>query len=245
MHQLSRAFAFLPYENVTKILKQTRSSDSRGKLRMEEEVIEDHLQWNTGGTCFSLCNALLKMLQASGFNAWIAMGDMHYGENIHCAVIVNFDRDRYLLDPGYLLHQPIRVPMEGGQSVATTTMNVVVLKSESINRISLYTNEGGIEKWRYRLKLEPTPESEFVEHWIHSFALNSMEQVILSRVNEGGRIYYRKNRLDFVSVAHRRKQRADHLIASDLSGIFGIPSDLIADAQQALSGRGKILTHHG
>src|SRR5262245_44753462 len=78
--QLSRiagAFSNLPYENVTKILKDARSITVRQKLRGTEEVLQDHLRWNTGGTCFSLCNALASILENSGFPAFIAMADMH------------------------------------------------------------------------------------------------------------------------------------------------------------------------
>jgi arylamine N-acetyltransferase len=98
--QLAKAYSKLPYENVTKILKDTRSSSSREKLRRTEELLEDHLRWNTGGTCFSLCNALQDILRHCGFDPFIAMADMHYGINIHCAIIVRLGSTKYLLDPG-------------------------------------------------------------------------------------------------------------------------------------------------
>src|SRR5262249_39781022 len=113
LERIARAFAALPYENVTKILKQARSNSARASLRDAGEVFGDHLRWGTGGTCFSLCNALLKLLESAGFDAFIAMADMHYGKDIHCAVVVRLDDSRFLLDPGYLLHQPIRLPEKG------------------------------------------------------------------------------------------------------------------------------------
>src|SRR5438874_10638176 len=84
LRQLSAAFAFLPYENVTKILKASRSGSAAGGIRGCEEVLQDHLRWNTGGTCFSLCNALQNILKHSGFDSFIAMADMRYGNDIHC-----------------------------------------------------------------------------------------------------------------------------------------------------------------
>ena len=88
LSRIASAFSNLPYENVTKILKDARSTTVGQKLRGTEEVLQDHLRWNTGGTCFSLCNALASILENCGFQAFIAMADMHYGPNIHCAVIV-------------------------------------------------------------------------------------------------------------------------------------------------------------
>lgn len=236
LKQLAAAFAFLPYENVTKILKQVRSCSPDAKLRQPEEVIEDHLRWNTGGTCFSLCNTFLNVLRHSGYQAFIAMGDMHYGSDIHCAVIVTIGVDRYLLDPGYLLHEPIVLPVDG-ETRARTSMNLVIVRSEGENRVSLYTLESGVEKWRYRLKVWPTPEPEFVSHWIHSFSLNSMEHVTLSRVDAAGRLYFRKNSLERVALQNRQKVQLDGSCADELSRIFGIPADLILQARNAVTGR--------
>ena len=97
--RIARAYSNLPYENVTKILKSATQAASEQKLRRTEEVLDDHLRWNTGGTCFSLCNALSGILHACGFESHIAMADMHYGANIHCAIIVTISDRRYLIDP--------------------------------------------------------------------------------------------------------------------------------------------------
>ena len=141
LHGIAAAFANLPYENVTKILKQARSNSSKASLRQPQEVLSDHLRWNTGGTCFSLCNTLRSILIACGYECFIAMGDMHYGQNIHCAVIVKdkLSQRAHLLDPGYLLHYPISLPEPGDERSASTTMNTVTVKNEGGNVYSLYT----------------------------------------------------------------------------------------------------------
>ena len=235
---IAAAFSNLPYENVTKIIKESRSVQSSQSLRLTEEVLSDHLRWNTGGTCFSLCNSLLDVLRGCGFLGWIAMADMHYGENIHCAVIVEQEGARYLLDPGYLLHQPIQLP-EAGEVRVKTPMNTVLVSFESMDRFSLYTEEGGQRKWRYRIKATPTPPEEFVRHWIHSFSLNSMDAVMLSRVSTTGRLYFRKNQLEEVTANSRRREKLDAGSASELSAVFGIPSDLILQAWQTTALRPK------
>jgi len=237
LQQIARAFSHLPYENVTKILKDARSSNVEAKLRLADEVLEDHLRWSTGGTCFSLCNALQCVLHQAGFASFIAMADMHSGANIHCAVVVRLQNTEYLLDPGYLLHDPISLPEHGHQVMRQTQMNTVFLRSEEAGVLSLYTHENGQLKWRYRLRAWPVPHAEFLQHWIRSFSLNTMEHILLSRVTESGRLYFRKDRLEQVQPAARIKKKIPGSEVRDLWELFGVPSDLILQAQKALLSR--------
>mgnify|MGYP001969691144 CR=1 FL=1 len=57
VEKVAIAFASLPYENLTKILKHDREEGVA--RRGPEEVISDHLRVGSGGTCFSLTAALL------------------------------------------------------------------------------------------------------------------------------------------------------------------------------------------
>jgi arylamine N-acetyltransferase len=232
LSQLAKAYSNLPYENVTKILKSRSGSVSEEKFRRTEEVLTDHMNWNTGGTCFSLCNALEEILTSCGFSAFIAMADMHYGENIHCAVIVTIAGSRYLLDPGYLLHDPI--PLPNVQISHQTLMNTIVLKNERKENYSLFTEENGIQRWRYRLRARPVTRFDFEKHWLHSFSLNSMEAVMLTRMNDSGRLYYRKDRLELVGPARRTSQKITVADSGMLSTMFGVPSDLILQARKAI-----------
>ncbi|MCI0417318.1 arylamine N-acetyltransferase [bacterium] len=235
LKQIGAAFSHLPYENVTKILKEARSTSVREKLRGTEEVLTDHLRWNTGGTCFSLCNALISILRNSGFDAFIAMADMHYGANIHCVVLVSLPPGRFLLDPGYLLHDPIRIPDHGLEQAWKTAMNTVVLRNEGNDNYSLFTVESGQRKWRYRLRACSVSAEEFEAHWIHSFSLNSMQHLMMTRLDDRGRLYFRKNHLEHVNDAERiMLARPD---AGELSGLFGVPADLIIHARDILLAR--------
>lgn len=237
LRQIARAFSFLPYENVTKILKEARSCTSGSKLRQAGEVFEDHLRWRAGGTCFSLCNALQSLLEQSGYKCYIAMADMHYGANIHCAVIVELPEGSFLLDPGYLLHFPIALPVIGGEIHQKTSMNTVLLRSEGGNVFSLYTYENSQLKWRYRLRAVSVSRKEFTDHWLRSFSLNSMENLMLSRIEGQRRIYFRKDRLDVVAEGTREKRILDRAEFGELSHVFGLPADLILQAQNALLSR--------
>ena len=234
---IAGAFSFLPYENVTKILKAARSVSDRASMRLAPEVLADHLRWNTGGTCFSLCNALLAVLGQSGFQAFVAMADMHYGENIHCCVIAECRGIRYILDPGYLIGHPIPLPEPGFSSTRQTPMNTLVFQGEDGGTVSLYTIEGGQKKWRYRMRPWPVPDEEFSRHWIRSFSLNTVDSVMLSRLSVSGRLYFRKNRLEEVGTGGRNKQVITAQESGRLAVVFGLPADLILQAHQALLAR--------
>jgi arylamine N-acetyltransferase len=235
LKSIGAAFSHLPYENVTKLLKEARSSNIHQKLRKTDEVLSDHLRWNTGGTCFSLCNALLSILKNSGFDAFVAMADMHYGINIHCVVVITLPEGRFVLDPGYLLHDPIRLPDSNFEQVTKTAMNTVVLQNEGNENFSLFTIESAQRKWRYRLKAYPVTAEEFEAYWIHSFSLNSMEHLMMTRLDNRGRLYFRKNHLEHVNESKRTILTKPE--ASDLSGLFGVPSDLISSARNVLLAR--------
>jgi arylamine N-acetyltransferase len=234
LRKIAGAFSFLPYENVTKIIKEAKSGGSVQKLREAPEVLEDHLRWRTGGTCFSLSNTLHELLKQSGFSCFIAMADMHYGQNIHCAVIAESGNKRYLLDPGYLLSEPMLIPEAGQESRVQTVMNTVYLKSERTDVFSLYTEEHLQRKWRYRLRATPVADEEFTRHWVRSFSLNSMESLMLSRLDRQGRIYFRKNRLEVVSLSGREKKMIGVDEVHDLASLFGVPADLILQAHNLL-----------
>jgi hypothetical protein len=176
---------------------------------------------------------LQDLLTSCGFESFIAMGDMHYGANIHCAVVVRLQQDSYLLDPGYLLHQPIRLPEI--QVRIATPMNTVIVKNEGAYNFSLFTEENGTIKWRYLLKALPVSREEFERHWNHSFSLNSMEAVILTRANHNGRLYYRKDRMELVQPHQRTKQKITRNDHQTLAQAFGLPADLIAQAQSLKS----------
>jgi hypothetical protein len=84
------------------------------------------------------------------------------------------------------------------------------------------------------LKAIPVSREEFEKHWLHSFSLNSMENVMITRLVDSGRLYYRKDRIELVSHDVRRKQKIANFDPQTLSQTFDLPSDLILQAQQIL-----------
>jgi hypothetical protein len=114
-------------------------------------------------------------------------------------------------------------------------MNTVSLRCEGNESFSLFTEEQGTIKWRYRLRAVPVSREEFEKHWLHSFSLNSMEHVMLSRADEAGRLYYRKNRIELVQPDQRIKQTIAGYEFDSLSNLFGVPADLIQEANRVLT----------
>jgi arylamine N-acetyltransferase len=98
----ARAFATLPYENLSKVIRFAEAGDAVAARELPAEIINRHLQWGTGGTCFSLTATLLHLIRSLGFEAEPILADRPYGSNTHCALRVMVEGQPHLLDPGYL-----------------------------------------------------------------------------------------------------------------------------------------------
>jgi hypothetical protein len=85
------------------------------------------------------------------------------------------------------------------------------------------------------LRDQSISRAEFEKYWIHSFSLNSMEHIMLTRANDSGRLYYRKDRLELVQHSTRTKQKISSTDAVTLSQMFGLPADLIQAANKTLN----------
>ena len=201
--EISANFAQLPWENLTKFIKKhgflesgavglpPEFSDVPGsdKLRLSDEVLDDHARLKTGGTCFSLTNALRRITSDLGFRACPVMADMHHGPNVHCALRVDLDDGPYLLDPGYLVAEPM--PIRRGRTVRidapgqSLEYRAVSTGDEFEMRT---TNDRGEERLRYRLRARPVTTKAFVRHWLHSFELPGMNGLHLNRITVEGRL---------------------------------------------------------
>ncbi|HQG44185.1 MAG TPA: arylamine N-acetyltransferase [bacterium] len=96
-------FSRLPYENISKIVKLNHHFRTIERIRLPEEVMDDYVRHNLGGTCFSLSFFLQCILLHLGYSAYIVMADMGSRRNVHCALIVELQGGKFLVDPGYLL----------------------------------------------------------------------------------------------------------------------------------------------
>jgi arylamine N-acetyltransferase len=134
------AYSNLPYENLTKIIKKFTARSPEERLRGPVEVVTGFLERHTGGTCFSLTYCLGSMLSSAGFRCYPVMADMKR-PNIHCALVVEMRGKRYLVDPGYLVGEPVE--LSGVPARVATTFGVVELRPRRNESYDLFTLEGG------------------------------------------------------------------------------------------------------
>jgi len=190
------AFAGIPYENLTKIIKHDILVTPSSAMRYPDELLADFFAWGTGGTCFSLTAALVAVLDAMGIEAYPVLADRHYGPDTHCGVMIPCENNEMLLlDPGYLVFEPIPAPRE-----------TPVYIEAGFNRIELRPLAGGarVELWtivktnrtlRLTFKMEPVSDEAFGRAWQQSFAFEMMRYPVLTRVKGGSHIYLQGNNL--------------------------------------------------
>ncbi|MCG3119720.1 MAG: hypothetical protein ALAOOOJD_02231 [bacterium] len=235
LQQILAAFAHLPYENLSKIIKFNRCSENEARrLRLPEEVIAEHLQWHLGGTCFSLTFFLQTILQHHGFAGYIVMGDMKAGKNIHCALVVMLEGVRYLVDPGYLLRQPLALDPKRPRLYHTEFTGVELRFDEPAGGYDVFTFNRQAMKWRYRFADRPTPPEEFLQHWQDSFHRNSMHGLCLTRATAEELIFIRQDFMRLTTLDGKRNIPIKANYHATIQEIFGIAPEYVEQAQAAL-----------
>ncbi len=235
LQKIIAAFANLPYENLSKILKFNRVGENeRERLRFPEEIFEDHLRFHTGGTCFSLTFFLQSILLQQGFACYLIMGDMRAGRNIHCALVVLLEGFKYLLDPGYLLQRPM--PLDPSKPrLYHNEFNGVELRFEAMAQsYDLFTFTRETMKWRYRFMDRPAPLDEFLRHWQASFHRNGMHGLCLTRVHEDELIFVHKEFMRITSLEGKRNLNLKKNYHATIHEVFGIGPDYVEQALAAL-----------
>jgi arylamine N-acetyltransferase len=235
LQEILAGFSSLPYENLSKIIKFRRYGENqRQRLRLPDEVIDDHLQWRLGGTCFSLTFFLQTLLVHHGFACYPVMGDMRAGKNIHCALIVWLDGIKYLVDPGYLLRQPMAIDPTKPR-LYHTEFTGVELRFDLMNEAyEVFTFNRQEMKWRYRFVDRPTPSDEFLRHWQASFYRNSMHGLCLTRATEQELIFIHKDFMRVTSLEGKRNVPIKRNYHETIRQLFGIAPEYVEQAMAAL-----------
>ena len=222
------SYAQVPYENVTKIIRKFNEPDPVLRLRRPEEVMRGFVEDHTGGTCFSLTWCLGSILSSAGYGCYPAMADMKR-RNIHCALIVRIGARKYLVDPGYLLGDPVEL---AGRPVAVpTSFGKIELRPRGASSYDLFTVAGGEKNWRYRLRTTPVSKASFFRYWQASFSLPMMNSLQLTKLTEGGHLYIRDHHLrlrrEDTKINENIRADLEHRIETE----FGIPGDITAEAR--------------
>jgi arylamine N-acetyltransferase len=232
--RLVEAFARLPYENISKIIKLNQRRESSERIRLPEELMRDHLQERLGGTCFSLTFTLQTILSHNGFSCYPVMAHMRAGRNIHCGLVVLVDDMKYLVDPGYLLGRPVELDPRHPISFSNEFSRVELRFQPKESSYHLYTASEQERKWRYSFSDRPTSPREFLQHWQDSFTKNAMHGICLNRVTPKGLIYVRKKFMREITPGDKRNIDIKRNYHAAIQEAFGIRQDLVEQALAAL-----------
>jgi arylamine N-acetyltransferase len=237
---VAMAFASLPYENITKIIKWAEAGSAERARRYPEEVIRNHIHWGSGGTCFSLTSALACLVRGLGWRADYILADRRYGQDTHCALLVWIDDVPHILDPGYLIITPVPVPEKGELEVPTAFNRLILVPEVDQNRISLSTARMGRKIYRLTYKMSPADEGEFLRAWDESFNWDMMRYPLLTRTAASKQIYLNGSRFQ-ISDPHSVENReipTEELVAK-IAFEFRMDPSLVARAISILKAGGE------
>jgi arylamine N-acetyltransferase len=228
LHAIASSFAEIPYENLTKIIKQSEAGIGGKSRRGPLEVLTDHFRWGTGGTCFSLTATLLHLVRSLGFRAEPILADRRYGADTHCAMLVWIDAVPCLLDPGYLIVQPIPLTFRQPLRLPTAFNELELLPDPRGERIELRTWFANKSTYRLTYKTAPVDAGQFLRVWDASFDWEMMSYPVLTAVRGGFQQYLQGNRLQrrARTEVFRQELTEDELLA-------GIVHQFRIDAQVA------------
>lgn len=239
LDQVGAAFARLPYENLTKIIKASASGSIEEARRPPAEVVADHIALGAGGTCFALTATLLHLIRALGWRAEPLLADRPYGPDTHCAVIVWIDGTPHLLDPGYLITSPVPLPATGELRLRTAFNQIVLKAQHGGEQVELHTVQQGQQSLRLTFTTSPVDHGEFLRAWDASFDWDMMNYPLLTRVAAGRQLYLNKNRLQVRTVADvERAEIAPERLVERIATEFGIAPEVAARALAVLQRKG-------
>jgi arylamine N-acetyltransferase len=228
------AYAALPYENITKIIKNAR--------RNPEEVIRDHIAWGAGGTCFSLTSALMHLVRSLGWDAQYILADRRYGQNTHCALIVWIEGVPHLVDPGFLIVKPIPLSFDRDKEIETGFNRLILSPTGDEGKLSLSTVRHGAATYRLTYKTSPVDTGEFIKAWDDSFGFDMMRYLLLTRTSGSRQTYLRGShlRISGPDTTERREIHEEDLI-SKIAAEFRINPSVVCQAILILEEGGEDL----
>ncbi len=237
---VARAFARLPFENLTKIIKDAEAGRVEEARRTPAEVLADHHAFGAGGTCFALTATMLYLVRALGFSAEPILADRRYGADTHSGLLVWLDGKPHLLDPGYLIVKPLPVPTAGEVHVATPFNQLILRAQDGGAKVELHTLQH--KQTTYRLTFKPTPvdAGEFLRAWDVSFDAEMMRYPVLSRVVENQQVYLQKKHLLIRSVdATTTTEVPPDRLIDEIARQFQIAPAVVAKALGLLKSKGE------
>ena len=232
--EVLQAFLKIPYENLSKILKFNTKHQDTIAIRMPDEVWSDFRNYKLGGTCFSLTYFLQTIVEYLGYNSYPVMAHMRAGENHHCALVVLWQGEHYLADPGYVLDLPMRLTRNNAMRYRNAHTGVEICPTAHPNEYELYTFTNEKRVWRYKFQDIAVSADEFFKHWTHSFSWNGMNGLCLSRNERDALVYVHNFHMRETTIRGKKNINLKKNRAVLINQAFGIPEHIIKKAENAL-----------
>jgi arylamine N-acetyltransferase len=99
----------VPWESVSKIIKQQLCDKTTNCLRLEHEFWSAAFQFGTGGTCYESNWAFFCFLQSLGFDGYLTINKIIDKSSVHSAMVITISDKKYIVDIGYPTYAPIPV----------------------------------------------------------------------------------------------------------------------------------------
>lgn len=99
----------VPWESASRIVRRMAMSDAAECPRLPEEFWERAVRDGTGGTCFETNYAFAALLNALGYDTTLTINDMNRTQGCHTAIVVHLEGTRWLVDPGFAVHAPLKL----------------------------------------------------------------------------------------------------------------------------------------
>jgi arylamine N-acetyltransferase len=185
----------IPFENLSKAVSVHMMKEAEESLMLNpEQLLLKHQKNGTGGTCFSLTWFILNHLKKKGYSLYPVLCDRAYGVNTHCCAVLQYDNEKFLLDPGYLAFRPILLDPNNITSVETiyNTIEVEPLLDGKFALSTLYNNE---KKKRFTIKDTPATDAEYFQAWQATFLWESLTYPVVTLLTDEAHLYFQKEHL--------------------------------------------------
>ena len=241
------------YENLTKIIRLDATGSATGARNLDDSDQNDVDTWMGGGTCFSMTWFLYQSFRDMGLKPRLVMGHKRIEKNIHCALVLpddNLSAKEFLFDPGYLIFDPLPIPLHPpfgpGETLFPLVPNSVRLVRSAQDRMELWTGgairgDGKLsspKKLRIEYPLAGVSVEEFKQYWSESFYREMMTYPVLNRLDRehGIQYYYQKGNLVVRDMNGSRMERIEESARVEkLSEIFKLSPEIVEKALGILS----------
>ncbi|EKD42704.1 MAG: hypothetical protein ACD_73C00050G0001, partial [uncultured bacterium] len=141
----------------------------------------------------------------------------------------HLNNKQYLLDPGFLLNEPVCLQFINYFQVPYT-LGTLVFESLADKQLKVSTQNKGKIKQRYVLKNNPVPTPEFFDYWLASFDFKGLDEVLITALVGGKQLYLRGNYFREESMGNTQSQKMREPQFNELLSVLKIDRQIILKA---------------